>query len=66
MFMPYLRIIPKHITIILGGFIAEAGSFSGLNASVAVILLLMGLKTFVDLITHSVNPLTFLKTLESS
>lgn len=66
MFMPYLRIIPMHLTIILGGFIAEAGSFSGLNASVAVILLLMGLKTFVDLITHSVNPLTFLKTPEST
>lgn len=66
MFMPYLRIIPMHLTIILGGFIAAAGSFAGLNTSVAVILLLMGLKTFVDLLTHSVNLLTFLKTSETT
>jgi hypothetical protein len=66
MFMPYLRIIPMHLTIILGGFIAAVGSFAGVKTSLAVILLLMGLKTFVDLITHSVNPLTGLKTPETT
>lgn len=66
MFMPYLRIIPMHLTIILGGFIVAAGSFARLDTSLFVILLLMGLKTFVDLITHSIGTSTVMKTTETS
>lgn len=55
MFAPYVRIIPMHLTIILGGFIGGAGSLLSVNTDIAVIILFTGLKTFVDLITHSVN-----------
>lgn len=58
MFMPYFRIIPMHLTIIFGGFIAAAGSFFKTDTSVVVILLLMGIKTVIDLMTHSINVYT--------
>lgn len=54
MFAPYVRIIPMHLTIILGAFIGAAGSFSA-GADAAVLALFMGIKTVVDLITHSVD-----------
>lgn len=65
MFMPYLRIIPMHLTIILGGLIVAAGSFARLDTSLFVILVLMGLKTFVDLITHSIGISTVMKSTET-
>lgn len=58
MFMPYYRIIPMHLTIILGGFIAASGSFIETDSSFIVILMLMGIKTIVDLGTHSKDVLT--------
>ncbi len=55
MFAPYARIIPMHLTIILGGFIGAAGSFFSTNTNLAVIVLFIGIKTVVDLITHSID-----------
>jgi hypothetical protein len=55
MFAPYARIIPMHLTIIFGGFIGAAGSFFSTNTNVAVITLFIGIKTVVDLITHSID-----------
>ncbi|MBI5661801.1 MAG: hypothetical protein HZC46_06620 [Ignavibacterium album] len=66
MFMPYFRIIPMHLTIILGGFIAASGSFFHTDTSLIVIILLMGIKTFVDLITHSVDIYTGLSAIQKS
>lgn len=65
MLLPYLRIIPMHLTIIFGGFIAASGSFFNTDASFLVILLLMGIKTFIDLITHSINVFTGLPTTQN-
>lgn len=53
MFAPYARIIPMHLTIILGGFIGTMGSIFSADTNLAVIILLMGIKTFVDLVTHA-------------
>jgi hypothetical protein len=61
MFAPYARIIPMHLTIILGGFIGVAGSFFSSNTNLAVIVLFISLKTIVDLITHSVDLRKFKK-----
>jgi hypothetical protein len=55
MFAPYTRIIPMHLTIIFGGFISTAGSILSANTNLAIIVLFTGIKTFVDLITHSAN-----------
>lgn len=55
MFAPYVRIIPMHLTIIFGGFISVAGSILSANTNLAIIVLFTGIKTFVDLITHSAN-----------
>jgi hypothetical protein len=55
MFAPYARIIPMHLTIILGGFIGAAGSIFSTNTNLAIIVLFIGLKTVVDLITHSID-----------
>ena len=55
MFAPYARIIPMHLTIIFGGFIGAAGSIFSTNTNLAVIVLFTGLKTVVDLITHSID-----------
>ncbi len=64
MFIPYFRIIPMHLTIILGGFLAASGSFFKTDTSLFVIILLMGIKTFVDLITHSVDVYSGLPTVQ--
>lgn len=53
MFAPYARIIPMHLTIIFGGFIGAAGSFLSADTNLAIIVLFTGIKTIVDLITHS-------------
>jgi len=55
MFAPYARIIPMHLTIILGGFIGAAGSFFSTNTNLSIIILFIGIKTVVDLITHSID-----------
>lgn len=55
MFAPYARIIPMHLTIILGGFIGAAGSFFSTNTNLAIIVLFIGIKTVVDLITHAID-----------
>jgi hypothetical protein len=54
MFAPYVRIIPMHLTIILGALIGVAGSFSA-GADLAILVLFTGIKTVVDLITDSVD-----------
>lgn len=55
MFAPYARIIPMHLTIILGGFIGVAGGLFSTNTNLAIIILFTAIKTVVDLITHSVD-----------
>ena len=55
MFAPYARIIPMHFTIILGGFIGAAGSAFSADTNLAIIILFTGIKTVVDLISHSVS-----------
>jgi len=55
MFAPYARIIPMHLTIILGGFIGAAGGLLSANTNLAIIILFAAIKTIVDLITHSVD-----------
>ena len=55
MFAPYARIIPMHLTIILGGFVGAAGGFFSSNTNLAIILLFTIIKTVVDLITHSID-----------
>jgi len=55
MFAPYARIIPMHLTIILGGFIGTVGSFFSTDTNMAIIVLFTGIKTVVDLITHSAD-----------
>ena len=55
MFAPYSRIIPMHFTIILGGFIAAAGSSFSVDTNLAIIVLFIGIKTIVDLITYSIS-----------
>lgn len=55
MFAPYARIIPMHLTIILGGFIAAAGSTFSADTNLTIIVLFTGIKTLVDIITHSAN-----------
>ena len=54
MLAPYVRIVPMHLTIILGAFIGVAGAFSA-GADLAILVLFTGIKTVVDLITHSVD-----------
>ena len=55
MFAPYARIIPMHLTIILGGFIAAAGSTFSTDTNLTIIVLFIGIKTLVDLLTHSIS-----------
>ena len=55
MFAPYARIIPMHLTIILGGFISAAGSVFSADTNISIISLFIGIKTVIDLITHSIS-----------
>lgn len=61
MFAPYVRIIPMHLTIILGGFIGAAGGFFSTNTNLAIIILFTAIKTVVDLVTHSLDFKTLTK-----
>lgn len=47
MFFPYIRIIPMHLTIILGGLFA--------GGSVGALILFLMLKTIADLIMHQIE-----------
>ena len=47
MFRPYGRIVVLHLTVLLGGFLVMA-----LGAPAAAIVLLVGLKTAIDLGAH--------------
>ncbi len=58
MFEPYIRIIPMHLTIIFGGFFAAAGSFFSTDTNLLVLILFLGLKSFVDLITHAATSIS--------
>lgn len=60
MFAPYIRIIPMHITIILGGIAAAAGDIFSTDTNLFIIILFVMIKTLVDLITHSINYLSLI------
>lgn len=47
---PYKRIVPMHITIIGIGFIG--GIFGAENFNTTILILFMGLKTIIDLLSH--------------
>jgi hypothetical protein len=54
MIAPYARIVPMHLTIMLGGALSAAGrGFSG-PANLILLVAFMGFKTVVDLITETV------------
>lgn len=53
MFFPYLRVIPMHLTIVVGGTIAPASTWA--------LLLFLGLKTFADVAMHKVEHSAWLK-----
>jgi len=55
MFAPYARIIPMHFTIILGGLIGAGGSLFSADTNLSIMVLFMGIKTVVDLMTQSVG-----------
>ncbi|MDD1679699.1 MAG: DUF6498-containing protein [Methanomicrobiales archaeon] len=50
---PYTRIIPMHLTIIFGGFLTLAFSSMGKDPGPIILLLFLGLKTYVDLRMHT-------------
>jgi hypothetical protein len=53
MMAPYKRIIPMHLTIILAGFVLVGSEFGATNPNIIILLIFIGLKTFIDLITNS-------------
>ena len=53
MMAPYKRIIPMHLTIILSGFVMAGGALSAADPNITILLIFIGLKTFMDLVTHS-------------
>jgi len=53
MMAPYKRIIPMHLIIILSGFVLVGGAFGATNPNIIILLIFIGLKTFMDFISHS-------------
>ena len=53
MFVPYKRIIPMHLTIILSGFVLVGGAFGSVNHNIIILLIFIGLKTVMDIITQA-------------
>lgn len=49
---PYYRIVPMHLTIILGGFATALFPGPGLDASVAMVVVFLLLKTAADVWAH--------------
>jgi len=49
---PYARIIPMHITIIVGGFASLLLGAIGFDATPLILVLFLGLKTYVDVRMH--------------
>ncbi|MBT8508728.1 hypothetical protein AZH53_09955 [Methanomicrobiaceae archaeon CYW5] len=49
---PYARIIPMHITIIVGGFASLVLGAVGFDATPFILVLFLGLKTYVDVRMH--------------
>lgn len=54
MFAPYARIVPMHLTIMLGGFVGAIGSFSP-GKDLIILMIFAGIKTVVELFTYSVD-----------
>lgn len=50
---PYKRIIPMHLTIILSGFVIAGGALGLTNTNTIIVFVFIGIKTIIDLITHS-------------
>ncbi len=59
MFAPYFRIIPMHFTIIFGGFVSVLGSFISMNLDLLIIVLFVGIKTFIEIIMNAVDLFSF-------
>jgi len=59
MFAPYFRIIPMHMTIIFGGFLSMIGAILAINIDSGIIVLFVGIKTYVELITSAVDFYSF-------
>ncbi len=53
MFSPYGRIIPMHLTIILGGIVGMSGSFFSLDGGLTLIIFFTLLKTIIDVVSHN-------------
>ena len=53
MFAPYRRIIPMHLTIMASGVVLVWGAYSAADPGIIILLIFIGLKTFMDLVTHS-------------
>jgi hypothetical protein len=53
MMAPYKRIIPMHLTIILSGFVLAGGVIMPSDPNTIILFIFIGLKTIIDLITHS-------------
>ncbi|MDD1677048.1 MAG: DUF6498-containing protein [Methanomicrobiales archaeon] len=49
---PYERIIPMHLTIVLGFFVANFLAATGITATSSIIILFLGLKMVVDVRQH--------------
>ncbi len=55
MFTPYIRIIPMHLTIVVGGFVISlAMMFGGVFSGIAIAVFML-FKTMADLIMHSIH-----------
>jgi len=59
MFAPYFRIIPMHFTIIFGGFVSVLGSLISMKLDLFIIVLFVGIKTFIETITNAVDFFSF-------
>lgn len=57
MFAPYTRIIPMHLTIILGGFVGMGSAVFSLDAGMALIIFFTLLKTCIDVVSHNTDVL---------
>lgn len=53
MLFPYLRIIPMHLSFIIGGFVVS--EIGGRFSSRIILVIFMLLKTFADVFTHAVE-----------